>query len=124
MRNLRILLLVLAGGVPLFSAGLSKGEEVIIEPFRKLLAEDVSTGPCLSPHPGVMRPDAETRREWQESMLAGPRAYLDPDPRLKKGSLSLLSHFSYTPSLWDQAYCGNCWVWAGTACLAIALDVQ
>lgn len=124
MKKLRIMASVLAGGVLLFPAGPSRGEEVIIEPFRKLLAEEVSTATCPSPHPGVMRPDAATRREWQESMLAGPRAYLDPQMMPKRGSRSLISHFSYTPSLWDQGNCGNCWAWAGTACLAIALDVQ
>jgi len=75
----------------------------------------------------VMRPDHETLEEWIEAYNNAPRAYIDreafqvPSPR---GSLSLLSHLKYTPSERDQGTCGNCWAWAGTGCLGIALDVQ
>ena len=44
-----------------------------------------------------------------------------PSPR---GSLSLLDHLEYTPSERNQGGCGNCWAWAGTGCLEVALDVQ
>lgn len=40
------------------------------------------------------------------------------------GSYSLLSHLEYTPGEHDQDDCGNCWVWAGTAAMGIALDVE
>ncbi|MFC1892905.1 C1 family peptidase [Chloroflexota bacterium] len=44
-----------------------------------------------------------------------------PSPR---GSLSLLDNLEYTPSERNQGACGNCWAWAGTGVMEIALDVQ
>lgn len=73
---------------------------------------------------GVMRPDRETRQQWHELSLSGPKAYIDPAIRSKRGEVSLLSHLQYTPSQRDQGSCGDCWAWAGTACLAIALSQQ
>ncbi len=73
---------------------------------------------------GVMRPDRETRKKWEELSLTGPRSYIDPNIKPKRTTVSLLSHLQYTPSVRDQGNCGDCWVWAGTACLAIALDRQ
>jgi len=75
----------------------------------------------------IMHPDRETREEWIEAYNTAPRAYIEmegfqvPSPR---GSQDLLSHLDYTPSERDQWKCGNCWAWAGTGCLGIALDVQ
>ena len=40
------------------------------------------------------------------------------------GSLSLLNHLQYTPDERNQWKCGNCWVWASTGVMEIALDVQ
>jgi C1A family cysteine protease len=39
-------------------------------------------------------------------------------------SFSLLPRIYYIPSERDQAQCGNCWVWAGTGIMEIALNVQ
>ncbi len=72
----------------------------------------------------LMRPDAATKRAWIDSYQTAPRAFIDPAIQPRRGSLSLLSHLQYTPSQRDQDHCGNCWAWAGTGCLAIALDVQ
>ncbi len=75
----------------------------------------------------IMHPDRETREEWIEAYNTAPRAYIEmegfqvPSPR---GSLSLLDHLDYIPVERNQGYCGNCWVWAGTGCLEVALDVQ
>ena len=75
----------------------------------------------------IMHPDRETLEEWIAAYNAAPRAYIDmkefqvPSPR---GSQNLLSHLDYTPSERDQGHCDNCWAWAGTGCLGIALDVQ
>jgi hypothetical protein len=55
---------------------------------------------------------------------AAPLAYIDPHLRARLGSKSLLDHLPYVPSERNQAYCGNCWAWAGTGCLEIALYVQ
>jgi len=35
------------------------------------------------------------------------------------GGFSLLSKFAYTPSLWNQGECGDCWVWGSTAACSI-----
>jgi len=76
------------------------------------------------PHP-IMRPDRETKKKWIESYKRAPRVHSD---RLLMGILSssvnLLGHLQYSPSERDQLYCGNCWAWAGTGCMEIALDVQ
>lgn len=99
------------------------GEEVIVKGFEKVHA-DLTALKEGAAHPGVMRPDAETRHLWQEMSLQGPRAFIDPSLKAKRSSVSLLSHLDYTPSTRNQGACGNCWAWAGTACFAIALDVQ
>ncbi len=102
---------------------IASGEEVIVGDFQGIHA-DLTPLKAGAAHPGVMRPDAETRRLWQEMSLNGPRAYIDPSIRAKRGSASLLSHLSYTPSTRNQGSCGNCWEWAGMACFAIDLHVQ
>jgi|GEM_PF-2167692 len=33
---------------------------------------------------------------------------------------SLLGNFAYTPSLWNQGGCGDCWVWGSTAAASIS----
>jgi hypothetical protein len=72
----------------------------------------------------LMRPDPATKQGWIAAYESAPRAYIDPSLKPRRGSLSLLNHLQYTPSQRDQGYCGNCWTWAGTGCLEIALDVQ
>ena len=110
-----ILTVLLISG--LFSSNSSSGDETRPEPVQG----DTS---AASEFHGVMRPDAETRWEWAEMARTGPRAYIDPAIKPKRASVSLLSHLQYTPSQRYQGDCGDCWVWAGTACLAIALDQQ
>ncbi len=91
----------------------------------------VGTGSALADEEGltyaIMHPDKETREKWIEAYNSAPLAYIEregfqiPSPR---GSQDLLGHLKYTPSERDQGNCGNCWAWAGTGCLGIALDVQ
>jgi len=75
----------------------------------------------------IMHPDRETLGKWVEAYNIAPKAHIDmegfqiPSPR---GSLNLLDHLEYIPDERDQGYCNNCWAWAGTGCLGIALDVQ
>lgn len=91
------------------------------------LAEDAEGGcdDCLAYT--IMRPDRETLERWIEAYNNAPRAYIEmegfqvPSPR---GSLSLLDHLEYTPAERDQGTCGNCWAWAGTGVMEIALSVQ
>ena len=75
----------------------------------------------------IMHPDRETRQRWIQDYEKAPRAYIDKALSFSiplKGSLSLLSHLEYTPSERNQGSCGNCWAWAGTGVMAIALDVE
>ncbi|MBC8466682.1 MAG: hypothetical protein H8D55_02475 [Deltaproteobacteria bacterium] len=75
----------------------------------------------------IMHPDRETRLSWIEAYKIAPRAHIDEELRLSipfRGSLSLLSHLNYTPSARNQGQCGNCWAWAGTGAMGIALDVE
>jgi len=75
-----------------------------------------------------MHPDRETRLRWIEEYEAAPSAYIDESLEctipLSGGSLSLLSRLQYTPSQRNQVSCGNCWVWASTGVMGIALNVQ
>ena len=81
----------------------------------------------------IMRPDRETRLKWIEEYENAPLATIDRDvdrwlaQAQAQGvgtSLSLLNYLQYTPNERNQGYCGNCWVWAGTGILEIALSAQ
>jgi len=75
----------------------------------------------------IMHPDRETRLRWIESYERAPLARIDDELKFRvplRGSLSLLSRLNYTPSERDQGSCGNCWAWAGTGVMGIALDVE
>jgi len=75
----------------------------------------------------VMRPDRETLEEWIEAYNNAPRAYIEPEgfeAAAFGGSKDLLSYLEYIPDDRDQGSCGDCWAWAGTGCLEVALDVQ
>ena len=82
-------------------------------------------------HP-IMRPSLEELQTWLERRDNLPEAYIDPHissqmeqrPEKYGTSHSLLDHLQYTPSERDQEHCGNCWAWAGTGIMEIALDVQ
>lgn len=74
-------------------------------------------------HP-PMRPDPATRRRWIESYRGAPRARAGDARQAKRGSVNLLPYLQYTPAERDQGYCGDCWAWAGTGVIEIALNVQ
>lgn len=78
----------------------------------------------------IMQPGVDTFHGWVNAYNSAPVAAIDPvaDLRIRAGALagigssfSLLDSLVYTPSERDQGYCGNCWVWAGTALLELAL---
>jgi len=76
---------------------------------------------------GVMRPDSETLINWEQKYQKAPQAQMNKYVQYASGtssSLSLLSHLDYIPSEYDQGQCGDCWTWAGTGVMAIALDVN
>ena len=74
----------------------------------------------------VMHPDPTTLREWIRQYNASALAAVQPGTVTPTGgtSFNLLSHLQYTASERDQGDAGNCWVWAGTGVLEIALDIQ
>ena len=75
----------------------------------------------------IMHPDMETRLRWIESYDRAPQAVINDALSFSvplRGSLSLLSYLDYTPSERDQGSCGNCWAWAGTGVMGIALNVE
>ncbi len=73
----------------------------------------------------IMHPDHATLMEWITAYENAPEAYIDYSLSVPlKGSYSLLSHLNYVPSERNQGYCGNCWAWAGTGVMGIALDVD
>jgi len=78
----------------------------------------------------IMRPDSETLAQWIEHYNSAPKAITSTESEtqmkttLGGANFSLLSHLEYTPDERNQGSCGNCWAWAGTGVLGIALDVQ
>lgn len=79
----------------------------------------------------VMNINHDDLEKWIEHYNNAPKSTIDIDlekenrPPFGDSSYSLLSHLEYTPNQRDQGdYCGNCWAWAGTGILGIALDVQ
>jgi C1A family cysteine protease len=74
----------------------------------------------------VMRPSKEQFLKWIHDYQTAP--IYKPSRRAKipapRGSVSLLDKISYVASERDQGSCGNCWAWAGTGCLEVALNVQ
>ncbi|MCK9356084.1 MAG: hypothetical protein M0R22_02885 [Dehalococcoidia bacterium] len=75
----------------------------------------------------VMQPDDATFRKWMRSYDSAPTIAAPLEAQLAGapgGSVDLLSHLDYVPSERSQGSCGNCWAWAGTGCMEIALDTQ
>jgi hypothetical protein len=81
----------------------------------------------------VMHPDRETLNKWIEEYNKAPEAFIDHKikERLLQAraeatatSVNLLDSIQYTPVERDQGSCGNCWVWAGTGIVEIALAVN
>ena len=93
---------------------------------------------CQQPDPEaypkypIMKPSPVTLGTWMDDLRSLPEADISPLDvfRMKQSSettgtsLSLLDHLDYIPAERDQGYCGNCWVWAGTGAMAIAIDIQ
>lgn len=81
----------------------------------------------------IMRPGAETLARWVEDYQKAPKAPAAPKRMVGVvregdgtygGALSLLNNIQYTPSQRNQGQCGNCWAWAGTGVLELALYAQ
>jgi Zn-dependent metalloprotease len=77
----------------------------------------------------IMKPDNETLKKWLASRSGRSKAYIDPLIREElTGSTgeyySLLPLFTYLPEERDQGHCGDCWAWAGTGLMDVALRVN
>jgi len=86
----------------------------------------MSVGIGLSDELAIMHPNKKILDQWVRDYENADRAedVLIPLRIQAGGSLSLLDHLQYDPVTRDQGLCGNCWVWAGTGVMGIALDVQ
>ncbi len=72
-----------------------------------------------------MQPDEATLQRWLDSYEAAPRFDFGMTAQATlPGHVDLLQYLDYVPSENNQGGCGNCWAWAGTSALGIALDVQ
>ncbi len=96
-------------------------------------SQDVLPNNNDSLNASIMRPDRETRHKWKEDYKKAPRAVIDDGIKARllraqaesvNTSVNLLNYIQYTPSERNQGSCGNCWVWAGTGIMEIALGVQ
>jgi len=100
---------------------------VVIAPttsFRIYIENEKDASAHPSSQYSIMRPTSESLHEWLECYNGAPRAPISPKIEPPTESISLLSHLKYVPAERDQGSCGNCWVWAGTGILEIALDVN
>jgi C1A family cysteine protease len=70
----------------------------------------------------IMHPDSEALHKSLKSCNFSLQRSTNLQGPSQRGSYSLLSHLSYVPAERDQGSCGNCWVWAGTGVLEVALD--
>ena len=89
-----------------------------VQPARA--ADDVPEFPCL-------QPDEETFQEWVQAYESAPRLEIARRAAAAPGegtSVDLLPHLSYVPAERSRGACGNCWAWAGTGRMQIALDAQ
>jgi hypothetical protein len=95
------------------------------------IAINSSTGSALAASPDaypLMRFTTGQRAEQNQQLLSAPEAILtvqkDYQSGVQGGALSLLSRISYVPVEPNQGNSGNCWVWAGTGIMEIALNIQ
>jgi uncharacterized protein YxjI len=76
-------------------------------------------------HPG-MHYTPSTLHKALDFERTGQRAAIRPSIMMMAAPehFDLLQYLQYTPEERDQGYAGNCWVWAGTGVMEVALDVQ
>jgi parallel beta-helix repeat protein len=77
---------------------------------------------------GVMRPSADEIARWNSAYSDSPPVSISAksltDARSTTGSRDLLPLLNYTPNERNQGRVGNCWAWAGTGVLEVALSVE
>lgn len=81
----------------------------------------------------VMRPDSATLKKWVTEYESAPKALINSGlktnlmrsaAQLSPTSINLLDRIKYIPGERNQGSCGNCWVWAGTGVIELALFEQ
>ena len=97
-----------------------------IPPANNTTTEDLT--PVVELSGTIMHPTQEELQRWVTFHNSAPAITIIPELMAEVeaapgGSLSLLSHLQYTPADRNQGSCGNCWAWAGTGVMEIALDV-
>ncbi len=98
--------------------------------FCSVFSSPVDVDAVSVNNPPVMPITSEEKALQNEIMLSAPEAVIDwqiqrDSQSLQQGSsFSLLSYLYHIPAERDQGRIGNCWVWAGTGCMEIALNVQ
>lgn len=99
---------------------------ILITAASPLLAQENRSFP-------VMRPDSTTLQKWISDYQNAPKANINS--RIKANlmaaasqstatSINLLDRLSYSPANRNQGSCGNCWVWAATSLIELALYEQ
>jgi protocatechuate 3,4-dioxygenase beta subunit len=76
----------------------------------------------------LMHPDNDTLAKWLQEYNNSP-VWSPPNPvpqilSASSGDPSLLHLINYNAADRNQGSCGNCWAWAGTGAMEVALDVQ
>jgi hypothetical protein len=84
-------------------------------------------------HYPIMQPDSATLKKWVAGYESAPKASINSKIKTKlftsaatltPTSINLLDRLQYTPGERNQGTCGNCWAWAGTGVLELALYQQ
>jgi C1A family cysteine protease len=81
-------------------------------------------------NPNIMKLTSREKALQNEIFLSAPEAFIDLQVAKnlqsseQAGYFDLLSYLYYIPEERDQGHVGTCWVWAGTGCMEIALNVQ
>jgi hypothetical protein len=80
-----------------------------------------------------MRPDSSTLHKWVTEYENAPKALINQNVKtnllrasamLSPTSINLLDRLVYSPEERNQGNCGNCWVWAATGLIELALFEQ
>jgi len=72
----------------------------------------------------IMKLLPDTISQLEQTRLAETMTPPQVFPQIPVQEFDLLNHLNYVPWERDQGWCGNCWGWASTGVLEVALDVN